>query len=557
MLNHTVFILGAIFCIQCTQQPTPDISYRVSKIEGNQPKLVVELSFAADPSGTAIVNYPNNAWGQQNLHQGITDIALVDSAGEIEQHKDSGWFAIKHPKDLDSIRIRYALQQDFEFISSRETYRPIIQPEYFHVFSHNLFMVPKLGKDTVDISLNWDDFSEATLIHNSFGSKQRRQILRDMPLQLFGSAIFVGGDFRVYEDEIEGNKISLATRGDWIPFEEDSVMHVLKQTLQAQRAFWKDHSQEYFTVTMQPFTQEQGSSMQGTGLTNSFATSVSNNEFMNLELLIYLFNHELMHNWIGHTIENDNEEEQYWFSEGFTEYYTFKNIAKNRINGLDGSYFINSINETIRNLEGSPVKNAPNKEINYDNYWSNRDFGKLPYYRGSLFAFCLDLVLQQQSNGENSLDDLMRFLLEDTQLKEQKITNDYFLAAANKFFEEDIQPLFDAVIINGGDLPLAEIFEALELSYHAETDLFDMGFELSDDRKTITSVMPGSKAEESGLKTGDQLFSRSIWYGRVDKLIELGVKRNGVEKQISFYPIKKAKVPTLINSAENRASLKL
>ena len=106
-------------------------------------------------------------------------------------------------------------------------------------------------------------------------------------------------------------------------------------------------------------------------------------------------------------------------------------------------------------------------------------------------------------------------------------------------------------------MPLAEIFEALELSYHAETDLFDMGFELSDDRKTITSVMPGSKAEESGLKTGDLVFSRSIWYGRVDKLIELGVKRNGVEKQISFYPIKKAKVPTLINSAENRASLKL
>ena len=191
------------------------------------------------------------------------------------------------------------------------------------------------------------------------------------------------------------------------PFKEEDVFQVLEQTLTCQRNFWNDHSQNYFTVTMQPFPQENGSSFQGTGLTNSFATSVSNNDQTELGQMVYLFNHELMHNWIGHTIHNDNEEEQYWFSEGFTEYYTFKNIAKNKINGLDGTFFIDEFNRTIRDLYASSVTEAPNSEINYDNFWTNYEYSKLPYWRGAIFAFYLDQKIQQMSEGKQSLDDVM------------------------------------------------------------------------------------------------------------------------------------------------------
>ena len=91
----------------------------------------------------------------------------------------------------------------------------------------------------------------------------------------------------------------LATRGDWVPFSVDEIKGLLKETMENQRNFWEDHSQEYFTVTMQPIFQSNGSSYQGTGLTNSFATSFSNNEFMEIGQMVHLFNHELMHNWIG------------------------------------------------------------------------------------------------------------------------------------------------------------------------------------------------------------------------------------------------------------------
>ncbi|WP_157517983.1 M1 family aminopeptidase [Flagellimonas lutaonensis] len=551
-----VFLLSAAL-LNCAKESKPDVAYMVSPLfENSAPKLLVQMRFAADSSGKTILEFNDQVWGEKNLHDVVESTKLLNAIGEIEQNRDSGWFLIKHPKDLDSIRFEYVLKQDFDHpISTREVYRPIIQPAYFHVFSHNLFMVPKMEKDTVDISISWRGFSEKDVIHNSFGSQQREQLLENVLWEEFGNAIFVGGDFRVHKDEIKGNAISLATRGEWIPFQEDSVMHVLKQTLQCQRDFWNDHSQEYFTVTMQPFPQENGSSFQGTGLTNSFATSISNNEFADIEQLVYLFNHELMHNWIGHTIKNDNEEEQYWFSEGFTEYYAFKNIAKNNINGLGASYFIDSMNKTIRNLFSSPVFEAPNSEINYDNFWGNREYSKLPYYRGALFAFILDQKIQKQTDNRQSLDDVMRQILKDATKKGQKLTHDYFLQVMGKYLGKDFNTFFEIHIVQGRPLPLADFFDELGLDFERETQLFEMGFELSDDRKEVVSVIKGSNAEKAGLIAGDRLYSRSIHYGNVAKPIELGVLRNGNEIDISFYPVKTALVPTLLNSPKNQSLL--
>ncbi|PQB03498.1 hypothetical protein BST85_00255 [Aureitalea marina] len=98
----------------------------------------------------------------------------------------------------------------------------------------------------------------------------------------------------------------LAIRGQWQAFEDQQVVDMLGRTIQTQRDFWKDHSQEYFTVTLIPTQLDRGSSMGGTGLTNSFAANASNNKYLDFSGLSWLFNHELMHNWIGHTIKNAN-----------------------------------------------------------------------------------------------------------------------------------------------------------------------------------------------------------------------------------------------------------
>ncbi|MEX0274796.1 MAG: hypothetical protein AB3N16_10495 [Flavobacteriaceae bacterium] len=558
MVKKGLLVLFVLTVVCCAPRESRTLEYAISPVlKDSVRQLRVELEFPAQSGGTTKLSYPDNAWGQKELHNCITDIRLLGMEGKISMQKDSGWIVVQHPKEVDRIKIQYLLQQDYDYpFSTKTSYRPVIDERYFHLFSHTLFAVPHKDKEPWDVVLRWEGFPEGYSIHNSFGSGERTQYLNGIFLEAFGQAIFVGGDFRVHKILVAENEVYLATRGTWIPFTDGEVVELLKNTITGQRDFWKDHSQPYFTVTMHPFPQERGSSFQGTGLTNSFATSMSNNGHSDIGQLVYLFNHELMHNWIGRIIENVNEEEQYWFSEGFTEYYTYKNIARNQINGHGPSYFIDGINETIRNLHGSPVREAPNAEINYDNFWGNRDYGKLPYYRGCLFAFLLDYGIQLKSNGEQSLDDLMRQILEDSKNNGQKLSHDYFLEVASPYLD-DVREDFEHCIVQGKPLPLEKMFRALGLQYGVGAELYELGFELSDDRKEVLSVVPGSSAQLSGLRKGDMLFSRSIYYGDATQPVQLGILRDGESKEISFYPIKKAKVPQIRQSVENQKKLRL
>ncbi|WP_318345263.1 M1 family aminopeptidase [Flagellimonas baculiformis] len=545
--------LLAIFLFSCHQKPEPDISYAIAPVMvDSTTQLQIRMTLPASPDGTTLLSFPNEAWGQEGLFGTLGKMQLLNVEGALKKDVDSSRIVLMHPKGIKKLEFEYFLKQDFDDgLSTRRIYRPIINNTYFHAFSHNMFMVPQQREGHQNIVLDWSAFPKDYTIHNSFGSQEKVQVLKDMDMDLFGNAIFVGGDFRVSQGNIQGNTISLATRGEWVPFQEEDVFQVLEQTLTCQRNFWNDHSQEYFTVTLQPFPQENGSSFQGTGLTNSFATSISNNDFTDIEQLVYLFNHELMHNWIGHTIKNDNEEEQYWFSEGFTEYYTFKNIATNKINGLTGAFYINEMNRTIRDLYASPVVEAPNADINYDNFWGNRDYSKLPYWRGAVFAFYLDQKIQQISKEKQGLDDVMHQIYTDATTKGQKLEHDYFIGVMNGYWEGDFESFFRKHIIEGQKIDLGGFFDGLGLDYEPMSDIYELGFEFDGDRKKIERVVEGSKAWEAGLREGDEVYSRSIWQGSIEHQVELGLKRNGEKFQVAYYPIRKAEVPQLKPTASN------
>ena len=556
-MKKTLTLIGlGMALVACTSKKRTDVDYVIRPIViDSVPALHVAMQFDADSSGTTVLQYPNDAWGESDLFNVLHRVGMTEGEAVIEKNKDSGWIVLKHDRNLERLQFEYVIQQDFVAeITTEKVYRPIVQPEYFHVFSHNLFMVPSHANDTLELALQWEGFEDDFIIHNSFGSQERRQEVK-ISKKRFGSAIFVGGDFRVHRDTIQGNAISLATRGQWVPFKETEVMEVLATTLRCQRNFWDDHSQTYFTVTMQPFHQEMGSSFQGTGLTNSFATSVSNNSYTDLQQMVYLFNHELMHNWIGHTIENESEEAQYWFSEGFTDYYTHKNIALHRINGLDASYYIEQMNATVRNLFSSSVRNAPNSEINYANFWSNRDYGKLAYYRGTLFAFYMDQTIRKRSLGAKSLDDMMRDILADAVNSGQKLSHTYFLDVASRYMPEGFERFFETHILKGKDYPLVEIYSELGLQFEPKSTLYELGVQLSPEEDRVLSVVAGSRAEKAGVRAGDRLFSRSIWYGDASKEVELGILRNGQKIEVAYYPIREAAIPTLLDSETNRELL--
>ena len=102
---------------------------------------------------------------------------------------------------------------------------------------------------------------------------------------------------------------------------------------------------------------------------------------------------------------------------------------------------------------------------------------------------------------------------------------------------------------------MVALFEELGLEYSPESDIYELGFEFTEDRKGIRSVTEGSKAWEAGLRVGDEVFSRSIWQGNIEHEVELGLRRNGEEFNISFYPVTTGEVPQLKSTPENLKKL--
>ncbi len=559
-MRKVVFIIcSMLFITSCTKERT--VHYKVvQSLYDSIPALKISMQFDAEEDGETILLFQDNAWGEKNLHNVLKNLKSLNEGIEIVKNKDSGQIILKHPKDLEKIRLEYQIIQDTERpLTTQKAFRPIVQDHYFHAFSHNLFPIPQKyttpSDATFTVHIHWDQFPPDFSLINSFDTNNKHQVIKNTDKDHFHSAVFTGGDYRAHELVINGNKAVLGIRGDWKVFNDSTIVSVLENTLIGQRNFWQDHSQKYFAVTMTPTYLERGSGFHGSGLTNSFATTITNNTYLNPESLVYLFNHELQHNWTGHIITNENEEEQYWFSEGFTEYYTFKNIARNRIGNLDTQYFIKEFNKLIKNLYTSPVKTAPNSEINYNNFWTSRDYEKLPYRRGAIFAFYLDNLIRKDSRNTKSLDDLMLAIKEDAVNNGQKLSHEYFLTKANQYLHQDLTPFFNKHIIDGELFDLSAIFSEFDYEFNPTSSVFDLGFTLSEDKRSIIDVDVSSNAYKAGLRKGDRLTMRSYYYGNPEFEAEFKVFKNGKETHYKFFPASEAEIPSLKNNKHNKKAV--
>ena len=556
-MKKTILLLLVLTIFSCTKKN--EISYKVSHaVNDSFPAVNIEMTFKANKSGETILLISDDAWGEKNLYNTISNLKSKQVT-EIIKVKDSGWIVLKHKKSVTDIKLKYTLTQDFEgVLVSDKFYRPVIQESYFHILSHSMFMIPKGyaidSTSKFDVSIEWENYNKDFTIVNSFGSNIKQQEIKNTSKEVFESAIFTGGDYRVIEFDINSNKVVFSIRGEWETITDSEIAGYIKKTIQIQRDFWDDHTQEYFSVIVTPTFLKEGSGLRGTSITNSFATGISNNKFLKTDELVKLFNHELMHNWIGGVIEYESGD-QYWFSEGFTEYYSLKNIAKNKISGLDESYFIQQLNFNMKALFVSSAKEVPNKEI-INHYWDDYEYNRLPYRRGVIFAFYLDNKIQHDSHGEKSLDDLMIEFKEHAVNDNEKITHKHFLKIANKNLTEDLTPFFVKHIENGEFFDLQKIFKDFHYEFNPTGNVFDLGFTFVDDNeKNIRDININSNAYKAGLRKGDRIVGQSYNFGNPNYEATFKVLKGSKKVSFKFFPSKIAQIPSLLDNLNNKKKI--
>lgn len=450
------------------------LRYEISPVfVENVLRLNIRLTFRGSPEGLTEVLTPAVFGAAEKLYRCVQ--GLQCSNARLSWSADSTQIRLEHAPEQELV-VRYTLVQDFpgENVAAQNGFRPILQNSYFHVLGPALFLTPKLPGG-YDVTLEWRGFPKSWVIHNSWGSRQAIQKIRAMDLK-WQEAVFVGGDFRILQTAVQGKPVYLAIRGtDW-NFADTSLLRLLRETVAIQRRFWQDFDIPYYTVTLLPLASPPQAadggfySIQylGAGLTNSFAAYATPVRALTVNELKHLFHHELMHDWIGGKIRNGgstNDMQFGWFSEGFTEYFAYKNIL---IAGLlSTDEYVDIVNEQFfKTLYASPVAEAPNSVITAD-FFNRQDVQDLAYKRGFVFAFYLDNAIKVNSKGARNLHGLMLELLDYYYENDHTLLThfDFFLKNGSKYLGRDLTPLYQTHILDGQLIPVEDFMlpEGIEL----------------------------------------------------------------------------------------------
>jgi predicted metalloprotease with PDZ domain len=549
----SLFVLLVIFAVEILAASLVaeaaagrQISYQLEPItDETSLRFRIELHFNGHESGRTELILPSRSAGQTKLYEAVQKLEIWPAHINVADSSEP-WLKVLTHEPGAAIRVRYELVQDRADALQAQRgaiFRPVLQPRYFHWLG-NAWVRPGLDEaEPLAFTIEWKNLPPDWTISNTFGEQQRQQQFT-ASLRAFTSSVFVGGDFRLRSVTVKEQPVRIALRGAW-SFTDDEFAALVEKIFALQRGFWNDFHYPNYLVTLLPLeAMAGGAANSGTGLNQSFATSATPNSA--LADLKYLLAHELFHNWNARRLGRMKEPQElmYWFSEGFTDYYSFRLLWRGGLLTLDE--YVAKYNETLRRYYTSPQRSTPNERIACE-YFSNAELSRLTYLRGHLLAANWDALIRTNADGNHSLDDVMQELFRTGANAELSATT--ISAAVTRYAKVDVLPEVKRIIDSGELLvPHNQVFGACATLTTVEVADFELGFDLDtlQARMRIQGVLPHSAAYRAGLRDGQIVVRRQpIAIGQADREIELTIKDNGKEKPLRFYPASntKTKVP--------------
>ena len=196
-----------------------------------------------------------------------------------------------------------------------------------------------------------------------------------------------------------------------------------------------------------------------------------------------LVGHEVFHAW-----PIKFKEQEYWFSEGFTEYYS--HVASARLGFTSESDFIKNLErvcEWYLSQQGElSIREAGKNKSSY---------GGLVYQGGSLIALALDVQIRERTQNQKSLDDVMKQMYREFGATGETYTMDDVVRVVTDIAGEGFEPFFNKYVSGIERLPLTKYLGDASVEVQIE------GLETRVIDVTITKKIEGTDAQ------------RAIWSG--------------------------------------------
>ncbi len=199
----------------------------------------------------------------------------------------------------------------------------------------------------------------------------------------------------------------------------------------------------------------------GEAYTNSFHQMFSDKDMEDQKIIwANTLAHEMFHYWNGiYFLFSDDFEGNYWFSEGFTEYYS--NLTLIRAGIISEEDYLSKMSFQFSRFHNSQ-KFAQGKRTSLVNAGSQKvENWQLIYGGGSSVAFILDVEIRNRTQGKRSLDDFMRILFAKYGKPQKSMTLEGQIQELNDLTNSDFKPFFDNYV-TGTETYLTPILQSAE-----------------------------------------------------------------------------------------------
>lgn len=277
--------------------------------------------------------------------------------------------------------------------------------------------------------------------------------------------------------------------------------------------------------------------------------------------------------------DNENYTTNLWIAEGFTAYY--QDIIVRRTQLYTPENYLEGLAEDINLLENSAgAKVQTLAESSYDAwikaYRPNENSGNstISYYtKGSVIALLLDLEIINDSKGQYSLDNVMRYMYNEYyKVKKRGYTDAEFKAGLEKFAGKNLDDFY-AKYING--------LTPVDYDHYLDFAGYKLTNELAENndpalgittipnipRLIVATVTRGSAAWKDGINVNDEIITidgepvvetgKLLTGKKVGDKIKVTVIRDGASMDIPVTLLKSTRVKYKIEEIPNPTAQQL
>jgi predicted metalloprotease with PDZ domain len=483
-----------------------DIRYQVEPIfeRGDLKSLRIHMSFYGQRSGKTTVYLPDVYAGQSELWRQIG--APRVTGGVLASPSPARWEITHRPSAR--IRVTYELTSAYDtepdmLSTMAKPFRPIVRPQWFSLIGSTTFARLNVD-DKTPIRFAWRNFPKEWRVASDL---EHDNVDAD---DLMNSTLMGGRALRVMT--VGTSRSRIAIYGQLNSISDEQLQSDFAKLSAAQKAIFGDDDRPFF-FSLATLPNSDGSSYQlGTGLgDDAFAAWVLSTT-SRLDMY-WILSHEHLHAWLPRQVGDIdmtlNPIASYWFSEGFTNFYTARALVRSGL--WTPEDWINHWNEVNTEYQSSPARFLKASET-VDRFWTDSIVRELPYQRGALIALTIDQRIKDATNHTKSLDDVLILMRTKARLG-KKYAPELLIESVKEIAGFDVSGLINDVAINGQaiDFPTQGWRACINVQETARP-IFDVGFDrerTATANNVFTGVREDGPAYRAGIRNGMKIIKRT------------------------------------------------